>query len=44
MDEILNAFVVNEDKVLPGTFRFCGKEIKQNDDFSVEVPAHWLLR
>ena len=37
MDEILKEFVVNDAKIQEGEFRFCGKEIKQMEDFSIEV-------
>ena len=37
MTQILKEFVVNDDKVQEGEFRFCGKEIKQFSDFSIMV-------
>ena len=37
IDAILEAFVVNNSKIQEKEFRFCGKEIKQYDDFSVFV-------
>ena len=37
IDKILKAFVVNEKKVESKEFRFCGKEIRQHEDYSIEV-------
>jgi hypothetical protein len=37
INNILNEFVVNEKKIETGNFRFCGKEIKQLEDFSIQV-------
>eukprot|EP00973_Karenia_brevis_P073060 10146291-Karenia_brevis.AAC.1 len=36
MDQILEALIVNKDKIKIGSFRFCGKEIEQFADFSIK--------
>ena len=40
IDAVLKAFVVNVDKIQEREFRFCGKEVKQYDNFSLLVSCH----